>query len=142
MGEKGDMMSYIARCHSCQHSELTILDLPELPALAKFGPLWHVHVDLAGPCRSSQYDLDGQSSANLPEAKAWVVIIVDYLTKVAEFVPVHFGKPMQIVQAFYVFWVCRYAAPKEVTTDSGTEVAPEFDRILARLGCEHITTSV
>ncbi len=113
-----------------------------MQAPAIYGPLWHVHVDLAGPFRTPQYYLNGQPDAILPETKAWVVMIVDYFTKVAEFVPVYSKEPVQIAQAFYAFWVCRYGAPKQVTTDNGTEFAQEFGHMLARLGCEHITTSV
>lgn len=42
----------------------------------------------------------------------------------------------------YASWVCRYGAPRLVTTDNGTESAQEFGHMLARLGCEHITISV
>lgn len=59
-----------------------------MQASAIYGPLWHVHVDLAGPFRTPQYDLTGQPDANLPETKAWVVMIVYYFTNVAECVPV------------------------------------------------------
>ena len=79
-GIKADIALYIGSCDSCQRSKLVTLDLPEMQAPAIYGPLWHVHVDLAGPFRTPQYDLNGQPDASLPEIKAWVVMIVDYFT--------------------------------------------------------------
>ena len=78
-----------------------------MQAPAIYSPLWHVHVDVAGPFKTPQCDPNGQPDASLPEAKAWLVMIVDYSTKVAEFVPVYSKKPKQIAQAFYAYW---YAA--------------------------------
>ena len=68
--------------------------------------------------------------------------MVDYFTKVAEFVPVYSKEPLQVAQAFYTGWVCRYGTPAHVSTDNGKEFATDFGHMLARLGVEHITTSV
>ena len=93
-GIKADITSYIGSCDSCQHDNPITLDLPEMQAPAIYGHLWHVHVDLAGPFKTPQYDLNGQHDANLLESKALVVMIVDYFTKLAEFVPVYSKEPV------------------------------------------------
>lgn len=101
-------------------------------------------MDLAGPFKTPQYDLQGIADVSLPHAKAWVVLMVDYFTKVAEFVPLYSKEPIARANrtCLYEGWVCRYGVPGHVTTDNGKEFATEFGHMLARLGVEPITTSV
>ena len=68
--------------------------------------------------------------------------MIDYFTKVAEFAAVYSKEPVQIAQVFYNFWICRYGFPGHVTSDNGRGFATDFGHMLARLGIEHITTSV
>jgi len=53
--------------------------------------------------------------------KVWVLNMVDYFTKAAEFVVVHTKEPSNICRLFYDHWICRYGVPSVVTTDNGTE---------------------
>ena len=141
-GIKSDIALYIQACDACQRSKLVHLNLPDLQLPAVYGPLWHVHVDLAGPFRTSQHNPAAHGQSQADDVKAWIVVMVDYFTKVAEFVPVYSKEPLQVAQAFYTGWVCRYGTPAHVTTDNGKEFATDFGHMLARLGVEHITTSV
>ena len=141
-GIKSDIGLYVQACDACQRSKLVHLDLPDLQVPAVYGPLWHVHVDLAGPFRTSQYNPAAQGQSQVDDVKAWIVVMVDYFTKVAELVLVYSKEPLQVAQAFYTGWVCRYGTPPHVTTDNGKEFATDFGHMLARLGVEHITTSV
>jgi len=74
--------------------------------------------------------------------KVWVLNMVDYLTKVAEFVVVHTKEASSICRLFYDHWICRYGVPSVVTTDNGTEFQGEFTRMLKRLGINHVFTAV
>ena len=142
-GVKKDIELYLKACDACQRSKLVHLNLPDMQIPAIYGPLWHVHVDLAGPFKTAvQHSAGAHEQAQVLEVKAWIVVAVDYFTKVAEFLPVFSQEPAQIAQAFYSGWVCRYGTPGHVTTDNGKEFATDFGHLLARLGIEHITTLV
>ena len=108
--------------------------------LAIYGPLRHVHID--GPFKTPKFDELGVKAKKNVDLKAWVVLMVDYFTKVAEFAVVYSKEPVHIANAFYGSWVCRYGVPAIVTTDNGLEFATEFSHMLARLGINHITTAV
>ena len=55
-GIKHDITLYVKCCDSCQRSKLVHLDMPDLQQPAIYGPLQHVHVDLAGPFRTPRFD--------------------------------------------------------------------------------------
>ena len=76
------------------------------------------------------------------DTKAWIVLMVDYFTKVAEFVPVFTKEPTTIAKAFWDGWVCRYGVPTVITTDNGSEFETDFKHMVHRLGLTHIHTSV
>lgn len=54
-GIRSDIALYIKACDACQRSKLVHLHLPDLQAPAVYGPLWHGHVDLAGPFKTKQH---------------------------------------------------------------------------------------
>ena len=141
-GIKHDITLYVKCCDSCQRSKLVHLDMPDLQQPAVHGPLQHVHVDLAGPFRTPSFDELGVRAKRKADLKAWVVLMIDYFTKVAEFAVVYSKEPAQIANVFYSNWVCRYGVPANVTTDNGLEFATDFSHMLARLGINHITTAV
>ncbi len=141
-GIKHDITLYVKCCDSCQRSKLVHLDMPDLQQPAIYGPLQHVHVDLAGPFRTPSFDELGVKVKKKADLKAWVVLMIDYFTKVAEFAVVYSKEPAQIANVFYSNWVCRYGVPAHVTTDNGLEFATDFSHMLARLGVNHITTAV
>jgi hypothetical protein len=52
------------------------------------GPFEHVHIDLCGPFVTPCADLHGRLYLPQPPQKpikAWVVVVIDYFTKAAEF---------------------------------------------------------
>jgi hypothetical protein len=53
--------------------------------------------------------------------KAWVVVMIDYFTKAAEFAVIYDKKPASVARALYYAWLCRYFVPSHVTSDNGTE---------------------
>jgi hypothetical protein len=106
------------------------------PAL--FGPMNHVHIDLFGPIPRT---LARDKTGNQDKTKLWVVLMIDYFTKVAEFVTVENKTPLSVSGAFYNAWICRYGVPAVVTSDNGNEFAAEFSHMLSRLGIYHIQIS-
>jgi hypothetical protein len=89
-------------------------------------------------------DLHGQLYLPQPPKKplkAWVVVMIDYFTKAAEFAVVYDKSAASVARAFYYSWICRYFVPSRVTSDNGTEFEEEFKHLLARLGIKHINTS-
>ena len=72
----------------------------------------------------------------------WILIIVDYFTKAAEFVAVPSKSSALIARALYDNWFCRYGTPSFVTSDNGTEFMGQFTAMLERLSITHVTTAV
>jgi hypothetical protein len=103
------------------------------------GPFDHVHIDLCGPFPTLFVDVHGQITWSKSPPKAWVVLMIDYFTKAAEFAVVYTKDPSAVARAFYYYLVCRYFVPAYVTSDNGTEFNEEFVHLLKRLG---ITLSI
>jgi hypothetical protein len=74
-------------------------------------------------------------------SRVFVVIMIDYFTKVAEWVPVENKQPITVARAFYDHWICRYGAPSVITTDNGGEFKADFTHMVSRLGIYHVYTS-
>ena len=108
---------------------------------AIYGPLKHVHIDLAGPFLTHHYDVEGRLLPDLPPYKSWVVLMIDYFTKIAEFAAIPGKLPSFIAKAFYDLWISRYGVPEYLTSDNGTEFAGDFVHMLARLGIQHVHSS-
>ena len=61
-------------------------------------PLWHVHVNLAGPLKTVvQQSACAHAQAQVLEVKAWIVVAVDYFTKVPKFLPVFSKKQRKLL---------------------------------------------
>jgi hypothetical protein len=60
----------------------------------------------------------------------YVVVMVDYFTKVAELYPVTEKSSLTVARAFYHAWICRYGVPQKVTSDNGKEFASHFHHML------------
>ena len=89
---------------------------------------------------STSGDLTPDSDERSP--KHWILIIVDYFTKAAEFVPIPDKSSEIVAHSVYDHWFCRYGTPKHVTSDNGTEFQGAFAGMLQRLGVNHIHTAV
>ena len=63
--------------------------------------------------------------------KYHILVVLDYFSKVAEFVPITSKEAVVVAQHFYNQWVCRYGVPSLLTSDNGTEFAAEFAHMLA-----------
>jgi hypothetical protein len=66
------------------------------------------------------------------------MLMVDYVTKVAEFAVIYGKKSAVIARAFWNAWLCRYGVPDCVTTDNANDFAGDFARLLHRQGVTHI----
>jgi hypothetical protein len=79
----------------------------------------------------------------MPEkpVKAYVVTMIDYFTKAAEFAVTYDKQPASAARSFCYAWICRFFVPSHVTSDNGTEFETEFVHLLARLGIEHVHTT-
>lgn len=128
-GMKSDVRGFIMCCDACQRRKLATSRLPPLQQPSYHGALEHVHVDLCGPFP-------------LAEGKAWVQVMVDYFTKVAEFAVIPSKGAAQTARSLWDHWLTRYGAPLLLTSDNGSEFAGEFSHMLRRLGIEHATTAV
>jgi hypothetical protein len=137
-GIKDDITLFVNTCDACQRVKANVPYVPPPQRPVLYEPLNHVHIDLFGP-----YDkmMSGPSAKKKDNVRVFVVLMVDYFTKVAELVPVENKKPMTVAHAFYDFWICRYGAPSAITTDNGGEFQAEFSHMASRLGIHHIYTS-
>ena len=141
-GIKKDVAICLKTCPACQKVKV-IMPEPAAPVVPElYGPLKHVHIDLAGPIMGPPMGPKGEYMYTADPIKYWVVLMVDYFTKIAEFTPITGKDPLSVSNAFYTQWVCRYGLPEHVTSDNGTEFAGHFSAMLTRLGVEHICTSV
>ena len=118
-----------------------------------YGPFEHVLMDSCGPFwipnpayvePSGKPGKSGKKQAPGPDKfiKAWVIVIVDYFTKIAEFPIVTDHSSATVAAAVYDAWLTRYPKPRKWTTDQGTENKGAFTQLLHRLGIPHITTAV
>jgi RNase H-like domain found in reverse transcriptase/Reverse transcriptase (RNA-dependent DNA polymerase)/Integrase zinc binding domain/PHD-finger len=145
-GISSDVSLLVRTCDACQRRKLALPELPPLQQpVIRAGPFRHVHIDLAGPFPTPVFTVQGQilprPKQPAEQHKAWVVLMVDYFTKAAEFYPVFGKSAMLVAEAFYCGWVCRYGVPEFVTSDNGGEFAGVFGHMLERLGVEQINTS-
>ena len=83
----------------------------------------------------------GKKDVEMEPRKAWIIIMVDYFTKVAEFAVVLDHSAETAASAFYDHWLSRYPRPLKVTTDNGTENLGAMDLLLKQLGIKHVTTA-
>lgn len=139
-GIKADIASYIQCCDSCQRHKLLLPAEPAPQQPAIYGPFRHVHIDLAGPFTASI--VPDFVAANLglgrSEAKAYIVIMVDYFTKVAEFAVIYGKQSATIARAVWNAWLCRYGVPDHITCDNARDFDGDFDRLLKRQGVNKI----
>jgi hypothetical protein len=139
-GIKADIASYIKCCDSCQRHKLILPAEPAPLPPAIYGPLRHVHIDLAGPFTASI--VPDFVAANLEQstatAKAYIVIMVDYFTKIAEFAVIYGKKSSAIARAVWNAWLCRYGVPDYITCDNARDFEGDFARMLHRQGIKTI----
>ena len=134
-GIKADIARFIKQCDACQRRKLVMPPLPKLQEPVMHGLFDHVHIDLCGPLPTPLVDVHGQITWPKNPPKAWVVLMVDYLTKAAEFAVVYTKEPAAVARAFYYSWVCRFFVPAFVTSDDGTEFNNEFGASFEAVRC-------
>jgi hypothetical protein len=129
-GVKRDVTLFISSCEACQ--KVKAVPPPPLPIQRPvlFEPMEHVHIDLFGPYK----DLSKRKRGEKELDKVYVMLCIDYFTKVAEMTPIDDKLPTTTAHAFYNSWICRYGTPAVVTTDNGPEFLGEFVHMLSRLG--------
>jgi len=140
-GLRQDVALFVKQCDACQRRNVVMPQPPPLQQPVVRGPFEHVHIDLCGPFKTPIVDVHGRIEMPKKPVKAWVVVMIDYFTKAAEFGVVYEKTPAAVARAFYYNWICRYFVPSHVTSDNGTEFEVEFEHLLARLGIKHVHTS-
>ena len=141
-GIKADVTAYVKQCHACQKSRLQANTVPEPQRVRMSAPFEHVHLDLAGPFPVAQIrDQLGQTvqprrgqRSTQQTGTAYVLLIVDYFTKAAEFVAIPNKQAATVARAFHDRWLMRYGVPEWATTDNGQEFGGAFRHQLERLG--------
>ena len=155
VGIAHDVAEFIKCCDTCQRkNRMQLLKDPQPFDL--YGPFEHVLMDSCGPfyvpnpayaayvASTGRKRGASSSSAAVPDkkVKAWIIVVCDYFTKVAEFAVVSDHSSATVAAAVYDAWISRYPKPKKWTTDQGTENKGAFTAMLHRLGIPHITTAV
>lgn len=147
-GLKADVAGVISACHACQVKLLATEEPATVSRARMSGPLQHVHIDLAGPFTFTPAAVDragarvAGTSAKNKQARRYVVLIVDYFTKAAEFCCIPDKSAASVARAFHDHWILRYGIPQLLTSDNGLEFAGAFRHLLERFGIETIHTSV
>ena len=153
MGIASDVEKFVKCCDTCQRKNRMHLIKDPQP-FDLYGPFEHVLMDSCGPFYipnpahaahvAAHGKRRGAASPPPPDKnlKAWVIVIVDYFTKVAEFAVVTDHSSATVAAAVYDAWLSRYPKPKKWTTDQGTENKGAFTAMLSRLNIPHITTAV
>jgi hypothetical protein len=139
-GLKADVRLVLKCCDACQRRHLVLPEAPPHQEPAMYGPFNHLHVDLTAPLPI--YHQPTTRQRQQPDERAYVVIMVDSFSKVAEFALSASKDPHAIAKVVWDNWFCRYPLPAYVTTDNGSEFETDFTHMLARLGISHIHTSV
>ena len=98
------------------------------------GPYQHVCMDYCGP-----FPITTKEGK---ESKAWVAVMVDYFTKIAEFVVVYDKSAPTAARAIYDHWLTRYPKPAKWTTDHGTEFGDVVTHMLKKFGILHVRCAV
>jgi hypothetical protein len=126
-----DCYDYVRRCEHCQKEKgkaiRTDRELHPIPVTAI--PFQKLGIDLAGP---------------LPKTKQhhkYLLVIIDYLTKWVEAIPLHDNTSGTVAKVFYQEIICRHGCPLEVTTDGGPSFLNEFLRSLEGWNIEAIKIS-
>ena len=94
------------------------------------GPYQHVCMDYCGP-----FPITTKEGK---ESKAWVAVMVDYFTKIAEFVVVYDKSAPTAARAIYDHWLTRYPKPAKWTTDHGTKFGDVVTHMLKKFGILHV----
>ena len=137
-GIKADIAAFIKQCHPCQVQclEAGVGPQPVRPRMS--APFEDVHVDLAGPFPVRQVAAaTGKRPVSTERVgTAYVLLVVDYFTKAAEFVMLPNKQAATVARAFHDRWLMRYGVPVWATTDNGTEFGGAFRHQLERLGVQ------
>ena len=147
IGIERDVANYVRDCDSCQRRRAPVL-MKEPHPFDLYGAFEHVLMDSCGPFElPEEWDHPSSSRAKSGKTKtsesrkAWIIIMVDYFTKVAEFAVVLDHSSETAASAFYDHWLARYPKPIKVTTDNGTEFMDAMHSLLGKLNINHVTTA-
>lgn len=105
-GMTADAHMYVKCCVPCQKRNLVLPPEPAAQEPAIYGPLRHVHIDLAGPFRTTVFRPPVDTS--MQPVELHVLLMVDYFTKVAEFAVLHDKTTASTTAAFWQHWICRH----------------------------------
>ena len=158
IGISSDVHHYVRDCDTCQRRNRPQLVKDPQP-FDLYGPFEHVLMDSCGPFwlpnpayseeqeqhrrqRNRTSKSSPKETAVPKRVKAWVIVIVDYFTKVAEFAVVTDHSSTAVAAAAYDHWLSRYPKPRKWTVDQGPENKGAVQQLMHKLGIKLVTTAV
>jgi len=123
-----EVKRFVAECEVCQrlkpdHPRRTHFEAGEHDVPAAFG--YHVHIDTMGP-REGKF----------------VISMTDALTKWPEAVVVESKEAAEVAVALHREWICRYGAPRLLTSDRGSEFCNQvLNELRAAHAIKHMRTT-
>lgn len=157
LGVAADVQQFVRDCDTCQRRNRPQLVKDPQP-FDLYGPFEHVLMDSCGPFwlpnpayteeqeqrrrQRNRAKTSTKETAVPKRVKAWVIVIVDYFTKVAEFAVVTNHSSTAVAAAAYDHWLSRYPKPRKWTVDQGPENKGAVQQLMHKLGIRLVTTAV
>jgi hypothetical protein len=127
---KADIESFVKQCHRCQLRSPRQGEAPLTPITKTPVPFYQIGIDVMGPL-----------PITLKENR-FIVVAVDHFTKWPEARAMKEINAQNVAAFLYTEIICRYGAPKIMTSDRGHEFNNELIKILAKeYGIKHIQTT-
>lgn len=125
-----DIAQWTRQCTDCQQAKVSrhVITRPDVipPPDGRFH---HLHIDIIGPLPSSH-------------GFQYCVTVVDRFSRWPEAFPVKEISADIVAKVTYNGWICRYGAPKFITTDQGSQFESRlFKALLQFMGTEKIRTT-
>eukprot|EP00475_Leptophrys_vorax_P030780 TRINITY_DN4632_c0_g1_i6.p1 TRINITY_DN4632_c0_g1~~TRINITY_DN4632_c0_g1_i6.p1 ORF type:complete len:542 (-),score=46.32 TRINITY_DN4632_c0_g1_i6:398-1822(-) len=113
-GMKESARDYVSRCGQCQKYKPYVNERKEFKKVKFEEKFASVVMDLKDFSRSPSMGMK------------YVLVIVDPVTRWAEFLPLPAKDAKTVAKAFFYDWVCRYGMPKHLKSDRGREFHNQF----------------
>ncbi len=106
-----DILAHTKECLKCQATKsnkfLKTTPLQPMPQCSL--PNQRIHMDLFGPCKTSDM------------GNKYILTITDAFTKYTEIVAIPNKEAVTVADAVFTKWICRYGCPSIIHTDGGKE---------------------
>ena len=114
------VMNWVNSCKPCAQADKTKQrrNVP-LQVAAVSGPFEHLHVDIVGKLAVTK------------RGNQYILSMVDALTRWVELVPLTNQEGITVAQGVFEAWICRYGAPRKITSDRGSNFLSAVFRYLS-----------